>query len=50
MTQSNDQWAQLEEEVPEDSKSASNQEEQTIMKAVAFSKHLAKADRIENMT
>jgi len=49
-TRDDDKCAPIEEEVPEISKSASNQEKRTIRKAGAFSKQLAKADPVDNMT
>jgi len=45
-----DKRAHMEEEVPVVSISASNHDKRTIKKAVAFSKPLAKADPIKNMT
>jgi hypothetical protein len=42
--------ARIEDEVPEVSTSASNQEKRTIRNAVASSKQPAKADPIENTT
>ena len=45
-----DKWARIEEEGPEVSTSASNQETRNIRQAVAFRKHPAKADPIENTT
>ena len=50
VTRGDDIWARIEEEVPEVSTSASNQEQRTIRKAVAFSKQPANADSIENTT
>jgi len=50
LTRGDDKLAHIEENVLEVSTSASNQEKGTIRKAVAFSKQLAKADRIENTT
>jgi hypothetical protein len=50
VTSGDDKRARIEEEVPEVSTSASNQEKRNIRNAVAFSKQPAKADPIENMT
>ena len=50
VTRGDDIWARIQEEVPEVSTSASNQEKRTIRKAAAFSKQPAKADPIENTT
>jgi len=50
VTRGDEKQARIEEEVPEVSMSASNQEKRTIRQVVAFSKQPAKADPIENTT
>jgi len=50
VTSGDDKQAYNEDEVPEVSMIASNQEKRTVRTVVAFSTQLAKADTIENMT
>jgi len=50
VTRSADKLVCIEEDAPEGSTSASNQDKRPIRKAVAFSKQPAKADAIDNAT